>query len=136
MANFLSRFVYLGAVGLALGAAGPSDTSSDEKSNAVMQVQISDVGPLGVQAPQSGTVSATRAQARLPVFQEAPMPDQDVQAPPGSAHQQAQLAPKLLWPSELFQGDGYSYGSSQQTSLENRKSAAAGVGLSVPVSQQ
>jgi hypothetical protein len=66
-------------------------------------------------------------------FQAAPVPDQDVNAPPDSSKPDTTISPKLLSPKSLFQGDGYSYASSEQTTLDNRRAAAPGLGLSVPV---
>jgi len=69
------------------------------------------------------------------IYQAAPVPNQDVNAPNSAEAPSTTLSPKLLSPKTLFQGDGYSYGSSQQTTLEERKSPAAGLGLTVPVLQ-
>ena len=109
------------ALGLAtmLGAAGPDG----------MQVQITDVGPLARAEP----APAKSLSFQNTMYQAAPVPDEDVAAPPGAVQTEAQLAPKMLAPSTLYQGDGYSNGSSQQGALEHRKAAAAGLGLSVPV---
>jgi len=66
-------------------------------------------------------------------FQDAPVPDQDVNAPADSSKPDTTISPKLLSPKSLFQGDGYSYASSEQTTMDNRRAAAPGLGLSVPV---
>ena len=109
------------ALGIAvlLGAAGPDG----------MQVQITDVGPLA--QPEPAPAKALTFQNTM--YQAAPVPNEDVSAPPGAVQTEAQLAPKMLAPTTLFQGDGYANGSSQQGTLEHRKAAAAGLGLSVPV---
>lgn len=118
-----SRALWIGAAfgsAMMLCGAAPAD----------MQVQIGDVGPLGKAETPGKSLVAQNA-----MFQNAPMPDEDVQAPVGGEQPQTQLAPKMLSPNSLFQGDGYSYGSDQQSSLDRRKAAAAGLGLSVPVQQ-
>ena len=109
------------AVGLAvlLGAAGPEG----------MQVEVTDIGPLARSEP----APAKTLGFQNTMYQAAPVPDEDVAAPPGAVQTEAQLAPKMLAPTTLYQGDGYSNGSSQQGTLEHRKAAAAGLGLSVPV---
>lgn len=66
-------------------------------------------------------------------FQAAPIPDQDVSAPADRSKPDTTISPKLLSPRSLFQGDGYSYASSEQTTLDGRRTAAAGLGVSVPV---
>ena len=96
-----------------------------------MPVQLSGVGPLGEPAPT--LVKVLKFQNAL--FQAAPVPDETVEAPRGQERTEAQLSPKFLSPNSLYQGDGYSYASSQQGTLERRKASAAGLGLSVPVSQ-
>ena len=102
-----------------LGAAGPGG----------MEVQITDVGPLA--RPEPAPAKSLSFQNTM--YQAAPVPDEDVAAPPGAVQTEAQLAPKMLAPNTLYQGDGYASGSSQQGALEHRKAAAAGLGLSVPV---
>ncbi len=124
MDSKLLRTCYvLGAVSapFMLCAAAP-DTSPDS-----MHVEINDVGPLAQPAPAK-TLTFQNA-----IYQAAPVPNQDVEAPHGAVRQEAQLSPKLLSPKLPYQGDGYSYGSSQETAIDNRKAAAAGLGLSVPV---
>ena len=94
-----------------------------------MSVEIGDVGPLAKAEP----APAKALTFQNTMYQAAPVPDEDVAAPPGAVQTEAQLAPKMLSASTLFQGDGYSNGSSQQASLDKRKAAAACLGLSVPV---
>ena len=117
------QFQLAGLVGLAglLGAAAPES----------MQVQIGDVGPLA--QPEPAPAKALTFQNTI--YQAAPVPNEDVEAPPGRPQTEAQLSPKFLSPNTLYQGDGYSYASSQQGTLERRKAGAAGLGLSVPVEQ-
>lgn len=107
------------ALGLLLGAAGGEG----------MAVQIPDVGPLAQPEP----APAKPLTFQNATYQAAPMPDEDSAPPTEATRTEAQLAPKLLSPRSLFQGDGYSNGSSSEGSLEHRKAAAAGLGLSVPV---
>ena len=102
-----------------LAAAAPSG----------MSVDIGDVGPLAKVEP--GPAKTVAFQNTM--YQAAPVPDQDVAAPPGAVQTEAQIAPKMLSATTLFQGDGYASGSSQQATLDRRKAAAAGLGLSVPV---
>ncbi len=119
-----SRQLRLAAlIGLAafLGAAGPDN----------MRVQIGELGPLAQPEP----ASAKPLTFQNTIYQAAPVPDEDVQAPAGTVQTEAQVSPKFLAPNSLYQGDGYSYASSQQGTLERRKTGAAGLGLSVPVEQ-
>ncbi len=104
---------------IVVGAAAPVDTS-------VMPA----MSQASVEAPKAVTKTLTVANAS---FQDAPVPDQDVNAPPDSSKPDTTISPKLLSPKSLFQGDGYSYASSEQTTLDNRRAAAPGLGLSVPV---
>ena len=119
----LRRFRLGALVGVTvlLGAAGPDN----------MHVQIGDVGPLAQPAP----APARPLTFQNTIYQAAPVPDEDVEAPPGKVETEAHLSPKFLFPNSLYQGDGYSYASSQQGTLERRKAGAAGLGLSVPVEQ-
>ncbi len=94
-----------------------------------MHVEISDLGPLA----QAQPASAKTLTFQNAIYQAAPVPNQDVEAPHGVIRQEAQLSPKLLSAKLPYQGDGYSFGSSQETAIDNRKAAAAGLGLSVPV---
>ena len=101
-------------------AAPDSETTS-------MHVEMSDLGPLGQAAPSKALTFQNA------IYQAAPVPNQDVEAPRGAVRQEAQLSPKLLSPKLPYQGEGFSFGSSQEAALDNRKAAAAGLGLSVPV---
>jgi hypothetical protein len=102
-----------------VGAAAPVDTS-------VMPA----LPQASVEGPTAVVKALTVANAS---FQDAPVPDQDVNAPADSSKPDTTISPKLLSPKSLFQGDGYSYASSEQTTLDNRRAAAPGLGLSVPV---
>ncbi len=96
-----------------------------------MHVQIGDIGPLA----QPEAAPARALTFHNTIYQAAPVPDEDVEAPRGSVRAQAQLSPKFISPNLLYEGDGYAFASSQQGAIERRKSAAAGLGLSVPVEQ-
>ena len=126
METFPSRWrqVRLGAlIGFAviLCAAAPDN----------MHVQIGDVGPLAQPEP----AVAKPLSFQNTIYQAAPVPDEDVEAPPGKVETEAHLSPKFLFPNSLYQGDGYSYAPTQQGTLHRRKGGAAGLGLSVPVEQ-
>ena len=115
------RLAVLVGVTAVLGAAAPDG----------MHVQIGDVGPFAQPAP----ASPRPLTFQNTLYQAAPVPNEDVEAPPGRVETEAQLSPKFLSPNSLYQGDGYSGASSQQGTLERRKTGAAGLGLSVPVEQ-
>jgi hypothetical protein len=102
-----------------------------------MKVLPGDVAPLGQATTQAAGAPepAKVVTFQNTLYQAAPVPDPDVEAPPGAVQTEAQIGPRFLSPPTLFQGDGYSYASSQQTTLERRKAAAAGLGVSVPVDQ-
>jgi|GEM_PF-1894552 len=104
-----------------LGAAGPAN----------MKVMIGDLGPLA--QPEPAPAKALTFQNSI--YQAAPVPDPDAQGPRGTVRTDAEVGPRFLSATPLFQGDGYAYASSQQATLERRKAAAAGLGLSVPVDQ-
>ena len=99
------------ALVVALGAAAPApDTSAMESGG-------------------SGHVIT----AQGVIYQAAPVPDQDVDGPADSSNPTTTISPKLLSQKSLFQGDGYYYASSEQTTLDNRRAGVPGLGLSVPV---
>ena len=104
-------------VGVLLGAAGPEG----------MQIQITDVGPLAQSAASPAPRRALTFQNTM--YQAAPVPDVDAAPPNAAIRTEAQIAPKLLSPQSLFQGDGFSRGSSQEASLESRKSGRGRVGI-------
>jgi hypothetical protein len=120
--NAAARTASVLGLGLLLGAAAPDG----------MTVQLADVGPLSrAEAPAPAPAKTLSFQNTM--YQAAPVPDEDVSPPPGAVQTEAQLSPKLLSPRTLFQGDGFSNGSSQEAALDRRKTGAAGLGLSVPV---
>ncbi len=104
---------------VALGAAAPVDTSI-----------LPELPQPSISTPTAVVKSLSISNAS---FQAAPVPDQDVNAPADQTKPDTTISPKLLSPKSLFQGDGYSYASSEQTTLDNRRAAAPGLGLSVPV---
>ena len=108
-----------------LAAAGQDDAP----------LQVSGVAPLAQPEPVPMAATVKTLTLQNTMYQSAPVPDEDVEAPRGQVQTEAQLSPKFLAPDPLYQGDGYSYASSQQGTLERRKTGAAGLGLSVPVSQ-
>jgi len=119
MALRFVRLICAAGFTVVLGAAAPG-----------MPVELSDVGPLG----QTAAPPASAVPGLLnTVYQAAPMPDEDAQAPAGFVPAEAQLSPRLISPKTLIQGDGFSNGSSQQSAVSDRQAAAAGLGLSVPV---
>ncbi len=100
-----------------LGAAAPVDGS------------IAPLTPSDGSALAAKTVSVAKAG-----YQAAPVPNPDVDAPPDTTKPDTTVGPRFLRPKALFQGDGYSYASSEQGTLEGRRLAAAGLGLNVPLS--
>jgi hypothetical protein len=103
-----------------LGAAGPGDGG--------MKVDVPDVGPLAARpAP------AQRLSFQNTIYRAAPVPDPDAAPPNNFTPPQTEVGPKFMSPRSLFQGDGYAYASSEQGTLDRRKTPAAGLGLSVPV---
>jgi hypothetical protein len=66
-------------------------------------------------------------------YQNAPMPDADVNAPLPPTPKTAQVSPSLFQPRKQFRGDGYSYGSTAQSWQEQRLKPAPGVTLKVPL---
>jgi hypothetical protein len=106
------------AAGLFAGAAAPPDSA---------------VAPLAPsawsqQAPVKRTVTATNV-----IYQAAPVPNPDASAPPDVTRPEPRLGPKFISPHSLFDGDGFSNASSEEASLDGRRRAAAGLGLSVPI---
>jgi hypothetical protein len=105
-----------------LGAAAPVDGS---------------IAPLtpsaNVEAPAvpGKTITVTNAG-----YQAAPVPNPDVNAPVDTTKPDTTLGPKFLRPKSIFQGDGYSYASSEQGTLDGRRIGAAGLGIDVPLSDE
>ncbi len=110
----------IGALTL-LGAAAPVETAS--------------VAPLAPSAydENAPTPAVKTIIAHGTSYQAAPVPDQDVDGPEDTSKPEASVSPKLLSQKSLFQGDGYYYASSEQTTLDNRRAGVPGLGLSVPV---
>jgi hypothetical protein len=107
---------------LTLGAAAPKDmTVQDAQPLLPQSGHFDDVAPAKIVTVQNAN------------FQAAPIPNQDVDAPPDASNPSAQVGPTLLSTKSLFQGDGYYHTSSQQNTLDARRQPAAGLGLSVPV---
>jgi hypothetical protein len=117
LASVLIRIMSASAVAVMLCGAAPPD----------MAVQVNDVGPLAQPAP----APAKSLSFQNSMYQAAPVPNPDVDAPPNTSVPEAHLTPRLITPHNLFQGDGFAYASSEQT--DARKTPAAGVGLVVPV---
>jgi hypothetical protein len=108
-----------GAIALvvSLGAAGQAN----------MLAPLPDVGPLTQPAP----APAKPLTFQNTIYQAAPVPNPDVDAPPNTAQPETRVGPRLIAPKNLFQGDGYSYASAEQT--DAHKTPAAGLGVTVPV---
>jgi hypothetical protein len=104
-----------------LGAAAPLETAS-----------IAPLAPSAYDenAPAHAVKTITAHSAS---YQTAPVPDQDVEGPADTSKPEPTVGPKLLSQKSLFQGDGYYYASSEQTTLDNRRPGVPGLGLSVPV---
>lgn len=85
---------------------------------------------LAAAAPGPGTSAAP------PVFLPAPVPDVDLAPPPpplAADPHATEVTPKLYQPSQQFQGDGYSYGSTVQSLQERSLKPAPGVSFKVPL---
>lgn len=119
MARYGIRIVTALAATAALCAAGPLTPSANSAELAA---------PLGEQ-----TLPAKALKPQGTTFQAAPVPDQDVDGPADTTKPAASLSPKLLSQKSLFQGDGYYYASSEQSTLDGRRAGVPGLGLSVPV---
>jgi len=97
-------------------------------------------GPIAPLSPQSQSQADPPAYVAKPLtpqsasFQAAPVPNPDVNAPADTTKPDTTLGPKFMSPKAIFQGDGYSYASSEQSTLDGRRLAAAGLGLNVPLS--
>jgi len=117
ISTFPLRMAGAAAVLVVLGAAGQAN----------MPAPLPDVGPLAQPAP----VPAKPLTFQNTIYQAAPVPNPDVDAPANTAQPEAHIGPRLISPKNLFQGDGYSYASAEQT--DAHKTPAAGLGLTVPV---
>ena len=127
------RMLLAGGIGIVLAAAAPVSDGSSKK----LSLQLSDSSPLQPQATLQAQVMAPKAKMQTAMYQAAPMPDPDAAGPAGSTGPQSpSLMPSLLSEKGEFEGEGYSYSSSQQGALHHRTQPAAGLNLSVPVGQQ
>jgi hypothetical protein len=115
--TFPLRAVAAAALSVVLGAAG----------QASLLAPLPDVGPLAQPAP----APAKPLSFQNTIYQAAPVPNPDVDAPPNTAQPETRIGPRLISPKNLFQGDGYSYASAEQTDVH--KTPAAGLGVTVPV---
>jgi hypothetical protein len=105
-----------------LGAAAPVDGS------------ISPLAPPeSAEAPAASAKTITITNAG---YQAAPVPNPDVSAPADTTKPDTTLGPKFIRPKSIFQGDGYSYASSEQGTLDGRRVGAAGLGINVPLSDE
>ncbi len=110
--SFWKRAGLTAAILMVAGAAAPTDFS----------LRGPEIAPLPKSAP---ALPPKRLTFQNTMYAAAPMPDPDAGPP--------QVAPKFMSPRSLFQGDGYAYASSEQGTLDRRKTPAAGLGLSVPM---
>jgi hypothetical protein len=105
----------------ARGAGGPP-----------LHVQVTDSAALSV--PASTSIIANAATAPVPAgLAPAPVPNLDIDAPVALPSTDPQLSPTLVSRKKTFEGDGYSHGSGQDYSLDERTPPAPGLALSVPV---
>ena len=118
----------LGSV-VVLCAAAPEHVAGSQKT--AMNVE-SDVAPIAT-INSYEAAPAPKPHIQDAMFEAAPTPDVDASAPDSAAAPEPGIGPKLLSTKGLFQGDGYSYASSQSQTLDARKQPAAGLGLSVPL---
>ncbi len=118
--SFWKRAGHTAAILMVAGAAAPTDFS----------LRGPEIAPLPKSAP---ALPPKRLTFQNTMYAAAPMPDPDAGPPSSSAAPTPQVAPKFMSPRSLFQGDGYAYASSEQGTLDRRKTPAAGLGLSVPM---
>ena len=118
----------LGSV-VVLCAAAPERSAGSQKT--AMNVE-SDVAPLSTINTYEAA-PAPKPHIQDAMFEAAPTPDEDASAPDKVAAPEPGIGPKLLSTKGLFQGDGYSYASSQSQTLDARKQPAAGLGLNLPL---
>jgi hypothetical protein len=125
-----ARSLSAGVLGMALGAAAPADTQG-------LSLQVAEAGALQPGAFQQKPAPAPRAAMQPAMYQPAPIPDPDAAPPTVSDGPKApSLLPSMLSEKRIFEGDGYSYSSSQEGAINHRTQPAAGLNLSVPVGQQ
>jgi hypothetical protein len=63
----------------------------------------------------------------------APVPNVDLDDPSLRAVASARISPALLSRSDVFEGDGYSFGSNADHGVDERTPPAPGINVSVPV---
>ncbi len=107
---------------VALGAAAPVQTAS------IAPLAPSAYDDDAKPAPAPHIVAVQNAR-----YQSAPVPDEDVDGPNDTSNPSASLGPKVLSQKSLFQGDGYYYASSEQSTLDSKRAGVPGLGISVPV---
>jgi hypothetical protein len=131
LVRFGARSLSAGVLGFALGAAAPAAPQA-------LSLQVADAGSLQQGAFQQKPTAAPPQVAMQPaMYQPAPIPDPDA-GPPAVADgpKTPSLLPSMLSEKRIFEGDGYSYSSSQEGAINHRTQPAAGLNLSVPVGQQ
>jgi hypothetical protein len=123
LARLSARSLSAGVLGMVLGAAAPPAPDG-----------------LSLQVAEAGTLKPTPApdaKMQPAMFQPAPMPDPDAGPPAASdGPKTPSLLPSMLSEKRIFEGDGYSYSSSQEGAINHRTQPAAGLNLSVPVGQE
>jgi len=123
-----ARSLSAGALGMALGAAAPPAPGA-------LSLKVAEAGAL--QPGAFKPAPAPDAKMQPAMFQPAPIPDPDAGPPAGSdGPKSPSLLPSMLSEKRIFEGDGYSYSSSQEGALNHRTQPAAGLNLSVPVGQE
>lgn len=114
--------------GVALGAAARVPAGG-------LPVQIADTGPLGAPSAKASVPPAV-VKASGAMFEAAPVPDESLDAPGETrAAARAELAPALLSAKAAFAGNGFSSTSSQEQATNDRQHPAAGLSLSLPLSE-
>jgi len=123
MSLFTSRF--LGTVTLvALAATAHAQSRTQPWSLQANQ---------GADIPSQFSAPVTAPEPVIEPYQNAPMPNADLNAPLPPTPKTAQVSPSLFQPRKQFRGDGYSYGSTAQSWQEQRLKPAPGVTLKVPL---
>jgi len=130
LVRFCARSLSAGLLGVALGAAAPAAPQA-------FSLQVAAAGSLQQGASQQKSVAASQVAMQPAMYQPAPIPDPDAGPPVASDGPKApSLLPSMLSEKRIFEGDGYSYSSSQEGAINHRTQPAAGLNLSVPVGQQ
>jgi hypothetical protein len=127
LVRFGARGLCAGVLCVVLGAAAPE----------ALSLQVAEAGSLQQGAFQQKPAAPAKASMQPAMFQPAPIPDPDAGPPEASDGPKApSLMPSMLSEKRIFEGDGYSYSSSQEGAINHRTQPAAGLNLSVPVGQQ